>query len=223
MATVTGKPAVPLAPRPRQGLAFIRLALLFVILCALLLAGGFLARSWREQDDGFTTETPLLAQEVLPFPGATVELEELAPDGRARLLEKLQAAGFRWVRQRLDWGELEPAPGVYDWSPADALVDGIAAAGLTPILVLDGSPAWARAPEDRSPNDNPLAPPADPGSFAEFAAAVARRYGDRVRHYQLWDEPNIAPHWGNRHVEPVAYAHLLRAATPAIRAAIRTP
>ena len=44
MSIVTGKPPVSLPHRTRQGLAFFRLALLFVILCALLLAGGFLAR-----------------------------------------------------------------------------------------------------------------------------------------------------------------------------------
>lgn len=205
--------------RLRPGLALIRLVLWFVVLCALLLTGGFLARSWREWDDGATVGGAPLAHDVLPFAGVTVELEDLAPDVRAQILKELRAAGFGWVRQRLDWREIERAPGVFDWSAADALVDAIVAAGLTPVLVLDGSPAWARAPQDRGRFDDPFAPPAEPDTFARFAGAVARRYGDRVRHYQLWDEPNIAPHWGNRHVEPVAYAHLLRAASPAVRAA----
>ncbi|MCB0081435.1 MAG: O-antigen ligase family protein, partial [Caldilineaceae bacterium] len=47
----------------------------------------------------------------------------------------------------------------------------------------------------------------------------ADRYGDRIDYYQLWDEPNIAPHWGNRHIEPVEYARLLYMAGQAIRAA----
>jgi O-antigen ligase len=184
-----------------------------------LLAGGLLARAWRAADDGVTAGQPLLGQDVLPFVGTTVEMEMLTPDVRTQLLQELRAAGFGWVRQRLDWGQIEPEPGVYDWSRADLLVTAIDDAGLMPVLVLDGSPAWARAPQDRAQADNPMAPPAEPESFARFAAAVARRYGDRVRHYQLWDEPNIAPHWGNRHVEPVAYAQLLRAASPAVRAA----
>ncbi|MCB0072736.1 MAG: O-antigen ligase family protein [Caldilineaceae bacterium] len=93
------------------------------------------------------------------------------------------------------------------------------AAGMAPVLVLDGSPTWARAPRDRAPVDNPLAPPADFADFAAFGAAAAQRYGDRVTFYQIWDEPNVAPHWGDRHIEPVHYTQLLRVATRAIRAA----
>ncbi|MCB0085870.1 MAG: hypothetical protein KDE47_33250, partial [Caldilineaceae bacterium] len=35
--------------------------------------------------------------------------------------------------------------------------------------------------------------------------------------YQIWDEPNIAPHWGNHWIEPVAYAQLLKVGAQAIR------
>ncbi|RLT37945.1 MAG: O-antigen ligase domain-containing protein, partial [Chloroflexi bacterium] len=52
-----------------------------------------------------------------------------------------------------------------------------------------------------------------------FAGAFAQRYQNQIRFYQIWDEPNIAPHWGNRLVEPVAYGHLLAETAPAIRAA----
>ncbi len=42
---------------------------------------------------------------------------------------------------------------------------------------------------------------------------------DEVRYYQIWDEPNIAPHWGNRWINPVEYAQMLRLAAAAIREA----
>jgi hypothetical protein len=38
-----------------------------------------------------------------------------------------------------------------------------------------------------------------------------------VRYYQLWDEPNIAPNWGARHIEAAEYARLLRAGAAAVR------
>jgi O-antigen ligase len=85
------------------------------------------------------------------------------------------------------------------------------------MLLLDGSPEWARAPSDRLRPIGRYAPPANPASFARFARRVAERYGDQVRYYQIWDEPNIAPHWGSRHIEPVNYARLLKAASTAIR------
>ena len=76
-------------------------------------------------------------------------------------------------------------------------------------------------PDAASANDSPwrLAPPADPETYARFAAAFARRYQDTIRYYQIWDEPNIAPHWGNRLIDPVGYARLLQEAARAVRAA----
>ena len=87
---------------------------------------------------------------------------------------------------------------------------------LQSVAVLNGSPAWARRPGDAA---NPLAPPQERADFGAFAAAVACRYGDQVRYYQVWDQPNIAPHWGARPVDPADYVGLLREAVVQIRSA----
>lgn len=154
-----------------------------------------------------------------PFLGITVALEQYAHAERRAALARLAQGGFGWVRQRFNWGQIEAQPGQYDWRQSDGILQDVAAAGLVPVLVLDGSPAWARAPMNTGPTDNPLAPPADPATFARFAATFADRYQGSVRFYQIWDEPNLAPHWGNRHIDPVGYAQLLKAAATAIRAA----
>ena len=87
---------------------------------------------------------------------------------------------------------------------------------MTPVVVLNGAPAWARAEADAG---NPQAPPHERADFGAFAAAVAQRYGDRLRYYQVWHEPNIAPHWGAADVDPAGYLGLLREAAVQIRAA----
>jgi len=155
----------------------------------------------------------------LPRLGINVALEQANDQERQAALTRLQATGFGWVRQRIDWGHLEPQPQQYDWRQSDALLRDIDAAGLIPVVVLDGSPRWARGPLDQPPTDNPLAPPAAFQDFTRFAAAFAQRYRDQVRFYQIWDEPNIAPHWGSQLIEPVGYAHLLKGAATAIRTA----
>jgi O-antigen ligase len=202
----------------RRWLAGLRLLLLLPLLCFLLGETALFLRATQESSARLMAPLPE-REATLPFLGITVALERASAAERQAALQRLRQAGFGWVRQRLDWGQIEAQPERYDWRASDALVADIVAADLVPVLVLDGSPAWARAEQDRGATDNPLAPPADPVTFARFAAAVAQRYGAAVRFYQLWDEPNIAPHWGNRHIEPVGYAHLLKAAAPAIRAA----
>lgn len=151
------------------------------------------------------------------WPLATnVQLETRSPGERRALLRLAREAGVETVRQRFPWEALEPEPGVFVWQPWDDVVQAAAEEGLRLIALLDGSPAWARAPEDA---ENPLAPPHDVRDFGRFAAAFAARYGHMVDYYQVWDEPNIYPHWGERFPDAEGYAALLREGAAQIRAA----
>lgn len=206
--------------------ALIRLVCLYGILSYLGVELAITLREIRETDPlaagpavgtGYSGSAPATP---IPFLGVTVELEQYnTPSQRQEALQHLRSAGFGWARQRFDWGRLEPQPGEFHWQWADAVLRDIIAAGLVPVVMLDGSPAWARDVRDRSPQDNPLAPPARPETYARFAAAFAGRYQDIVRFYQIWDEPNIAPHWGNRLIDPIGYALLLQKAAVAVRTA----
>ena len=208
----------------------LHLAFLYAILCYLGVEIALTTRDLREQDPRSLPATvephsQSSPASQIPFLGVTVELEQYdTRHERQQALHRLRGAGFGWVRQRIDWSRIEPQPDAFQWAWTDQVLTEIAAAGLVPVIVLDGSPAWARHSVDRPPpgtleNELPwrLAPPAAPETFARFAAAFARRYRDTVRYYQVWDEPNIAPHWGNRLIDPVGYASLLRAAAVAVR------
>lgn len=133
-------------------------------------------------------------------------------------LDRIADAGFVWVRQSFLWSEIETAPEEHHWAPWDALVQAIAdhPAGLQLIAVLDAAPSWAAG---NTTGQWDSAPPINPGDMARFASAFAARYGDRIDIYQIWDEPNLANHWGGRDVDPAAYAALLQAAATAIREA----
>jgi O-antigen ligase len=202
----------------RQTLALLRLGLLFVLFCFLLLGSGLTLQGWRAAGGGLNNPLPdpALPAMQIPFLGINTQLAQTDPSERRQHLAELHRTGFGWVRQRVDWGQIEPQPGQFNWQASDALLADLSTSGLLPVIVLDGSPPWARDPRDIN---NPLAPPADPATFAQFAAAFATRYGPQLRFYQIWDEPNIAPHWGQRLIEPLDYAQLLEAAATAIRQA----
>ncbi len=131
-------------------------------------------------------------------------------------LNRLAQLGLTTVRQRFDWGQIEPAAGQFNWDVYDRIVAAANANGIELLAVLDGSPAWARATVDRA---NPLAPPSEQADFGRFAARLAARYAGKIHVFQVWDEPNIAPHWGARWVDPAAYAGLLREGYVQIKAA----
>lgn len=147
--------------------------------------------------------------------GVNVDLSTMGAERREATLSALEQAGFKWVRQRFAWDQIESEPGVFDWAVYDAIVDDIGRHNLALIALLDRSPEWARADSD---SGNPLAPPAESRSLGDWAEALASRYGARIDVYQVWDEPNISPHWGAQAISPTAYGHLLREAAIRIRA-----
>jgi hypothetical protein len=190
----------------------------FALLLAMALALGALAVWVR-----FLQAEPGLVRGVpQPVPlamdnsfGFNTDLSAYDAQTRDSVLASMQVAGAKWVRQRFPWDRIEAKKGFYDWEVWDQLVDDVAQGGLQLVAVLDGAPEWARAAEDAG---NRLAPPVEARDFGGFAQAFAQRYGDQIDFYQIWDEPNIAPHWGKREVNPAGYAHLLRDAAIQIRA-----
>ena len=151
---------------------------------------------------------------VVPRFGTNVSLERYSSD--VALIEALEMArglGFGTLRQRFAWADLEPAPGVYRWEFWDSVLPIVKANGLEVIAVLDTSPEWARPPWEA---DNRWSPPTRSRDYAQFVGAFARRYGEFVSGYQVWDQPNIAPHWGKGPIDPAAYLDLLRLASETI-------
>ncbi|MBI3286745.1 MAG: O-antigen ligase family protein [Chloroflexi bacterium] len=172
-------------------------------------------------DDGDATrgvwfgEPPTAAWSAVYPLGVNVALERYqTTEELRRVLELIQAGGFRWIRQTFPWAQIEPRPGRYDWATWDRIVQMHKASGSILIAVLDTSPAWARESMDA---DNPHAPPRDFEDYFDFVRAFVARYGDQIDFYQVWDEPNIYPHWGERSVDPRAYVDMLRSAATAIR------
>jgi len=145
--------------------------------------------------------------------GVTIDLTQYDAAALAQTLPQMQQAGLTWLRQPVNWANIEPEPGRFDW----ANLDRVFAAAQPPfklIAVLQTTPAWAR------PAGSPLTtPPSNLSDFGRFAREFAARYGDKIDFYQIWHEPNLSANWGNAYVSAAAYADLLREAALNIRAA----
>jgi hypothetical protein len=113
----------------------------------------------------------------------------------------------------------------YNWDALDRAVGRVRGAGMRVLLTVTGSgPVWGTLePGQGSQRYKP-----SPESFAEFASAVARRYGPHVDEYVIWNEPNhelwLQPQnsctsRGCTPYAPHLYRRIVRAADPAIRAA----
>ena len=82
----------------------------------------------------------------------------------------LDRLGVDVVRYTLDWRELEPRRGGYDWSSADAVLRGLHARGIAPLVTLWGTPAWANG--GRAPNWAPSSERRSPPSRAPPRSAI---------------------------------------------------
>jgi len=130
----------------------------------------------------------------------------------------------------------DPNDPAYDWSRLDAIFTGLTAAGITPIVSTYSTPNWAVAgtniPHPRTLY-NPNAP--KPAAFAAFMQAVATRYSGtfrpagglaplpRIRHYEIWNEPNLKGFFSvNGRSTVGGYIKLVKAGYPAIKKGNRT-
>lgn len=138
-----------------------------------------------------------------------------------RTLELVREMGAATIVEFFPWAYLEPQEGVYAWEQADRIISHAHDQGIRVIARLGMVPRWAQTPTSSSPQDstpatlNTLPIEAYP-RFAAFASAFAARYADRVDHYIIWNEPNLAFEWGYAAVDPARYLDLLRIVYPAL-------
>lgn len=135
---------------------------------------------------------------------------------------RLAADGFKLVRFDLLWSEIETAPGVWDWTEADRIIDTLLAAGFEPhVLLLYGNPLYASdALGCDAPDGIYACLPDDPAPFIRYAAAVAERYLGKVKIYEVWNEANgWFRFWPQAEGgDPAAYARLVARTARAVHA-----
>jgi hypothetical protein len=150
----------------------------------------------------------------------------LAPTDDAEW-NRMPGAGVETVRVALRWAALEPRPGAFDFSTADAMIAAAVARGLPVLPVIQQAPPWAAV----RPAD-PTSPPRDPAAVEAFFAALVARYGPTgafwglrpdlprlpIRAWQVWNEPNHSGFWSEQPFAP-SYVRTLRAAATGIRRA----
>jgi hypothetical protein len=170
---------------------------------------------------------PVAHAGVNPFGVNTFLEQEVEPEKVDRALAMIADAGFRWIRQEFPWEDIEihgrgdftdrrNEPPRSAWEKYDRIVDLAERYGLEIIARLDNPPAWSRADGDAR---GTLAPPDDLNDFGNFVEAVVTRYKGRIRYYQIWNEPNIYPEWGEQTVDPEGYVALLKVAYTRAKAA----
>ena len=150
------------------------------------------------------------AQVVEPRAELRVQLRQLARNGGRPGPEDLRFAPVTDLVQHHRKARQVQVRAQIEQRAQQRVVDLAEKHDLEIVARLDHPPAWSRSrPQEET---GPFAPPDRVSDYGDYVAAVAERYRGRIRYYQLWNEPNIYPEWGEQAVDPVAYTEMLRVA-----------
>jgi len=187
---------------------------IFVCALALTTVYGYelMHRSSDEIEDSF-----LGIQSNMNFSG------RVPNDNDYAIMDSMANTGVKWVRYWLSWYQVEVDSGVYNFMAADSVINGYSSRGMHVYLTLFSGNQWYDGPDstiyDSVPHPeqglSPTQGSASMQGWLNFVDTAVMRYSDRVKYWDIWNEPNI-DYW-----QPVPnaqdYAYLLKQTSQKIK------
>ncbi|MEM7032362.1 MAG: hypothetical protein AAF629_22615 [Chloroflexota bacterium] len=169
---------------------------------------------------------PIRHTGMAPFGVNTFLQNEVEFEKRERAMQLVSEAGFHWIRQEFTWEDIEihgkgdfedrrTEPYKSAWIKYDHIVDMAEKYDVQIMARLSNPPAWTRAQGNEI---GTYAPPDNVTDYGDFVELVAWRYRNRIKVYQIWNEPNIYPEWGLNPINAAEYVALLKEAYLRIKA-----
>lgn len=134
-----------------------------------------------------------------------------------RRLDDMVSLGVTWIRLDFNWSVLQPkADKEPDWSTIDKVVIAAKARNLNLLPILVYTPTWARQSDCAG---SYRCPPRNADEYATFAQKAVTRYAPLgIKHWEMWNEPNMQGSWLHD-AEPYEYTVILKRAYVAIKEA----
>ena len=108
-------------------------------------------------------------------------------------MEMLKRAGIRLLRISFGWDGIEEKPGVYNWLFWDEYVrQAVDDYGITLVPYICYTPRWNSTGDSTNYWNHT---PKDYEAFGRFVSALVTRYKDRIKSWELWNEPDIKEYW----------------------------
>ncbi len=121
----------------------------------------------------------------------------------------MKEAGVGFARMDFLWYDIEPSKGVFDFKKHDRIVDILNKNNVRVLGILHYNPTWDNEPWNKAP---------DAKLYARYAAAVVNHFKDRVRYWEIWNEPDEKTYWVPQD-DMKAYAELLKTVYPVMKKA----
>lgn len=97
-----------------------------------------------------------------------------------RAAQMARDAGVKWSREDFSWGRIEPRRGRFDWDYYDNLVACARRNGITVYAIVGYWTSWTRPYTLEGVED-----------YVAFLRELVRHYQAEIKHWEIWNEPNI--------------------------------
>jgi len=101
----------------------------------------------------------------------------------------MKKAGVGFIRQDFLWQDIEAHPGRFDFRKYDPLVELLIENNIQILGVLHYSTDWAGACKAWN------CAPKDIQQFVNYACNVIERYKDKIKYWEIWNEPDSSIYW----------------------------
>lgn len=122
------------------------------------------------------------------------------------LVAKAAEIGVKWTRLGASWPSIEKEKGIYNWEETDKAFDIALVNGITPFVTIGGgNKLYSKLTtyEDKQlaeiygyKPEPPIADALAMQAYLNFVRAVVSRYKDKIKYWEIWNEPNHRNYWG---------------------------
>ncbi|NLX95673.1 MAG: beta-glucosidase [Rhodopirellula sp.] len=194
---------------------------------SLALAAGAVSRSVRAGDSAFMEvigkvrprASAAIAASPLGVGFECLDRQMFDPEPCYPFMAQL---GAKWARVQTGWARCERAQGQYDFAWLDAIVDRLRSIGIQPWFNLGyGNRLYTpEADNDFAVGWVPLWSDEAHAAWLRFVRALAEHFRGRVKHWEIWNEPNHKNFWKPRPANPAEYVEFVAMTAPVIRQAV---
>ncbi len=105
--------------------------------------------------------------------------------GNNTVLSKIKNAGIEWIRIDFYWSEIEKTKGTFDYKEIDRIVKYCRENEIYIVGILSSSPLWSNNGKGIN------YPPDNLNDWKNFVASSVKRYRNDIKHWNIWNEPNV--------------------------------
>ena len=102
-------------------------------------------------------------------------------------VKALKEAGCSMVRMDFYWNDIEPRKGKFNFDRYDFIVNLLSQNNIRILAILGYSSEWASKKWNM--------PPTNDKDFANYSKKVVTRYKNKVKYWEIWNEPDSETYW----------------------------